>query len=120
MNDAEAVLELDRRRVEGCNRQDAKMMRAVLADDYIHIHTGGAADSADQYVAGATKGDRQILPRSPVIRIYGDTAIAIGPQVMKIQAASGERVLNMICTQVAHRFADGWKFVSCQATTLAT
>jgi ketosteroid isomerase-like protein len=121
MNDLEAVKavnEIDRRRVDGCNAADAAAMRAVLTDDYVHIHTGGTFDTADSYVAAVTKGDRKIAPRTLEVRVYGDCAVAIGPLVMTIQTPAGERVLTMVCTQVAHRFAEGWKFVSLQATAL--
>lgn len=118
MTDLEALLDLDRQRVDGCNARDAAMMRAVLSEDYVHIHTGGTFDTADSYVAGATKGDRRIEPRTLKVRIWGDSAVLIGPQVMHITAPNGDRVLNMVCTQVAQRGADGWKFVSLQATTL--
>ncbi|WP_176695951.1 nuclear transport factor 2 family protein [Phenylobacterium immobile] len=118
MTDLEALLDLDRRRVDGCNAQDAAMMRAVLADDYVHIHTGGTFDTADSYVEGATRGDRRVEPRTLQVRIWGDSAVLIGPQVMHIKTPNGERILNMVCTQVAQRTANGWKFVSLQATAL--
>lgn len=118
MNDIEAINALDRQRIEGCNTRDAAKMRAALADDYVHIHTGGARDTADQIVAHATKGDRTIAPRTLEVRVYGDCAVAIGPQIMTVQTPEGEQVVPMICTQVAHRFADGWKFVSLHSTVL--
>jgi uncharacterized protein (TIGR02246 family) len=117
--DAEAIIELDRRRVDACNARDPAAMRVLFADDYVHIHTGGHRDTADQIVAHATKGDRTLAPRTLDVRVYGDCAIAIGPQVMTVQTPDGERVVHMLCTQVAHRFADGWKFVSLHSCAIA-
>lgn len=117
MDDVEAINELDRRRVAGCNTGDASLMRSALSDDYVHVHTTGSVENADDYVANAAKGGRTIAPRELDIRVYGDSAVAIGPQVMTIRTPDGERVLNMICTQVAQRFPEGWRFVSLQATS---
>ena len=102
----------------GLAEADVARLRDTLSDDYVHVHTSGVVETLEAYVAGAAKGDRVIAPRALQIRVHGDCAVVVGPLVMTIRGANGERVLNMICTQTACRSEDGWRFVSTQATLL--
>jgi hypothetical protein len=119
MTPEEEVAELDRRRVACNNAGDGPGLRSLLSDDYQHVHTSGTRDTAEEFVAGVVRNKRQVEPRSPDIRLYGDSAVLTGPQVLHLPTPDGgERIMRMWVTQVAHRFESGWKLVSAHATLL--
>jgi ketosteroid isomerase-like protein len=120
MEDIAEVAELERRRVGAINRQDLDALRALLADDYQHCHATAVVQTADQSVAHIAKNARTIKARQPEIRVYGDAAVLTGELVNLIERPGEEQLeMTLWVTQVVHRIAGEWKFVSFQATKRA-
>jgi hypothetical protein len=59
-------------------------------------------------------------PRTPRVRIFGDTAIFTGEMVNRVEKQGAEPTMSrLFVTQVASRILGEWKFVSFQSTRAA-
>ena len=77
-SDEQAVLDLERRRIAATNSRDQAAMRALLAPEFMQVHTTGRVDDAATFVGDLAKSGRQIISREPRVRLYGDTAVVTG------------------------------------------
>jgi len=120
--DAEKQLQaLEQRRLAALKDRDAKALQAVLADDYIHIHSTGRVDDRAAFIKGTLERPRRSERGALSIRVYGELAVITGEQTNQSVNADGSAGTStrFIATQVAHREHSGWRFVSMQVTPTA-
>lgn len=114
------VLDLELRRRNALIAGDIDALDEIFDESLIHIHAPGLVHdkalllehvSTRQAYLGITRQDLKV-------RIFGDTAVLTGGIVNRMKAPDGgERTLDGVVTQVAHRGDDGrWRFVSFQMT----
>lgn len=109
---------LEQRRLTALKDRDAATLQAVLADDYVHIHSTGRVDDRAAFIKGTLERPRR-SERGPLsIRVYGELAVMVGEQTNLSVNADGSAGASarFIATQVAHREPAGWRFVSMQVT----
>jgi len=110
---------LEARRIAAIAARDAAGLQGTLAADYIHVHATGKVDNGPDFVKN-TVANARITSRGPLtIRVYGDTAVMTGAQINQQPAVVNGQTpapALLVVTQVAHRDAGGWRYVSFQAT----
>lgn len=114
-NAKDAILDLERRRCEAISAADEAALRAVLSDDYIHVHATGHIDRIDTYLKVVTEHPRHTERGEITLRQYGDVAVLVGDQVN----TRDSQKTAVVVTQVAVRQGDQWRFVTTQVARKA-
>jgi ketosteroid isomerase-like protein len=100
--------------------EDFQALDRLLADDIIHVHAAGNADTKAQYLkmiadfCGFVK-----IERGPMtVRFYGDTAVMTGPMThtVRIKPTGAVRTMMAFGTQVWAPYGESWRQVLYQAT----
>lgn len=123
MENVEAeLLELESRRCAAISAGDTGGLRALLTEDYVHVHMTGKVDNREGHLQAIASRPRRTERGPLLVRRYGDLAVLTGELTNIMTGPSGESSeTRAYCQQVAVRQADGaWRFVSVQLTPLAT
>jgi ketosteroid isomerase-like protein len=98
--------------------RDATALQAVLADDYIHIHSTGRVDDRAAFIKNTLDRPRRSERGPLLIRVYGELAVMTGEQTNQSVNADGSvgAGQRFIVTQVAHLDKGAWRLVSMQVT----
>jgi ketosteroid isomerase-like protein len=117
------ILKLEERRRAALIAADIPMLDRLLADDLIHIHAGGNADTKPQYFSLVKNiCEFMVIERPEIaIRFHGDVAIVTGPMkhTVRVKATREIRTMEAFGTQVWAPHGDTWQQVLYQATEIA-
>jgi ketosteroid isomerase-like protein len=114
------IIALDEARRAAMIAEDFQALDRLLADDLIHVHAAGNADTKAQYLkmiadfCGFVK-----IERGPMtVRFYGDTAVMTGPMThtVRIKPTGAVRTMMAFGTQVWAPYGESWRQVLYQAT----
>lgn len=121
MDDRDALLDLERRRCAAISAGDVEALRALLSDDYVHVHMNAALDDRAGHLDGVARRPRETTRGELLVRVYGELAVLTG-ELTNRMAAPGEqpKTMRAYCHQVAVRHDGAWRFVSTQLTPLRT
>lgn len=118
--DARHLEALEARRCAAISAGDIEALRAMLSDDYLHVHMTGHLDDRDGHLKAVASRPRRTERGPLAIRFYGEVAVLTGELTNHTTNAAGEvRTVRAYCHQVATRHEDGWRFVSIQLTPMA-
>lgn len=100
---------------------DATALGALTTTDYLEVSPVGELDSREKMLGFYAPEKKTAAPaaeiREPVVRIYGNTAVAVAKLAYTIQPpGQPARVMEMRATFVAYREADRWKLASSHYT----
>ena len=110
------VAALEARRGEALAKGDVAALEPLLDSDYKHIAPNGSITERADYIA-SIKAPRPATRGPLTVRVYGDTAVIVGPSMVLVQAAGQpDRVVDTVYTQVARRVDGRWKFLLTQIT----
>jgi ketosteroid isomerase-like protein len=118
---AEAQLKsLEDHRLAALKDRDAAALQALLADDYIHIHSTGRIDDRAAFIKGTLDRPRRSERGVLSIRVYNELAVINGEQTNQSVNADGTlgAAARYMVTQVAHREKNAWRLVSMQVTPI--
>lgn len=119
-NEENELLALESRRCAAISSGDTATLRAMLTDDYIHVHMTGKVDNRDGHLRAVSSRPRRTERGSLLVRRYGELAVLTGELTNIMTGANGEpNETSAYCQQVAVRQGGEWKFVSIQLTPLA-
>ena len=117
------IIALDEARRAAMIAEDFAMLDQLLADDLVHIHAAGNADTKAQYLKMiADFCGFEAIERGPItVRFYGDTAVMTGPMThtVRIKPTGAVRTMEAFGAQVWARRGDSWQQVLYQATEIA-
>jgi len=118
-DDIAALEALEGERCRAISEGDLDALRAMLSDDYVHVHMTGRLDDREGHLAAVGTRPRRTERGALGIRVYGDLAVITGEQTNHGITPDGEpTATRAYCHQVAVRSAGGWRFVSVQLTPL--
>ena len=120
--DEAEVQALEATRLTALAATDVEAVGQLMAEDLVHIHATGAVQNKAQYLAQLAELPRTTQRTSLTVRTYGDVAVLTGQVVNILKRAPDlpSESSRMVVTQVAHRKAERWTFVSFHATRLTT
>ena len=115
--EAQAVLDLERRRCAAIGAGNLTELSEVLADDYFHVMGNGTTKDKTAYIDTIRNGPRVPERGELKVRVYGDTAVITGDLLNRINTpGQAPRVIDTMVTQVAVKSGGRWRFVSFQIT----
>lgn len=115
MDEQAELLELERRRCAAISAGDIEALRALLGDDYVHVHMNAAVDDRAGHLQAVAKRPRTTTRGEIQVRVYGELAVLTGELTNQMAEANAVRAY---CHQVAVRRDGTWRFVSIQLTPL--
>ena len=120
-NEAE-IQALEVARLVALAEHDVAAVGQLMADDLVHVHATGAAQNKAQYLAQLAELPRTTQRTSLSVRTYGEVGVLTGQVVNIIKRAPHmpAESIPMVVTQVVHKQAGRWTFVSFHATKLST
>jgi hypothetical protein len=117
------IIALDEQRRAAMIAADFGALDRLLADDLVHIHAGGNADTKQQYFQLIEDLCAFVaIERGPMnVRFYGDTAVVTGAMThtVRIKPIGVIRTMDAFGTQVWAPYGDSWRQVLYQATEIA-
>ncbi|HKP59747.1 MAG TPA: nuclear transport factor 2 family protein [Polyangiales bacterium] len=115
MSEQAELLELERRRCAAISGGDVEALKALLSDDYVHVHMNAAVDDRAGHLEGIARRPRQTTRGQLQVRIYADFAVLTGELTNHIASPNEPpRAVRGYCHQVAVRQGGVWRFVSTQ------
>lgn len=114
---ANEVLAAEQERCRATREGDLESLGRLLDPAYTHVTGSGSTMTRDQYLAWVAETPRRHERRDLQIRVFGDSAVIVGPLTNHLSQADGSiRVIEAIVTQVAHRQDGAWRFDAFQIT----
>jgi len=117
------IIALDEERRAAMIAEDFAALDRLLADDLVHVHAAGNADTKAQYLKMIADFCGFVaIERGPMtVRFYGDTAVLTGPMThtVRIKPTGAVRIMMAFGTQVWAPEGDSWRQVLYQATEIA-
>jgi ketosteroid isomerase-like protein len=121
---APRIIALDEQRRAAMIAEDFVALDRLLADELIHVHAAGNADTKAQYLKMiADFCGFEAIERGPMtVRFYGDTAIVTGPMThtVRIKPTGATRTMEAFGTQVWAPHGDSWRQVLYQVTEIGS
>ena len=119
---AAKVIALDEARRAAMIAEDFVALDRLLADDLIHVHAAGNADTKARYLKMiANFCAFTAIERGPIsVRFYGDTAVMTGlmTHTVRIKPTGAVRTMEAFGTQVWAPYGHSWRQVLYQATEI--
>jgi ketosteroid isomerase-like protein len=111
---------LEQQRLAALAKPDAAALRALLSDDYMHVHSTGRVEDRETFIKGISERPRRSEREALTYRVYGDAAVITGVQVNHTLNPDGSAAAPrpLYVTQVAVRRQGRWRLVSMQATNV--
>ena len=120
-DNAQMIIELDRKRMQAMAQQDVAALNDLLGDDLIYTHSTGQSDTRAEYIAQCKNGKFKYTKiERPIenIQVYGDTAVVTGQTKMDAIVEGKPKLLNSRYTDVWRRGPKGWQMVAWQSTPI--
>jgi ketosteroid isomerase-like protein len=110
---------LERERCQALADHDMAKLEALLAEDYVHVHSNGRVERRGDWLAAIAAGPPRTVQRGALeIAEAGGVAVMFGPVVTTIFVDAGApRVIDGTATQAWAPSEDGWKLLSFQVTS---
>ena len=119
MDERSELLLLEQRRCTAISTGDISALKALLSDDYVHVHMNAAVDDREGHLLRVAKNPRRTTRGEIRVQVYGDIAVLTGEQTNHMSAPREEaRAVRAYCHEVAVRRDGAWRFVSIQLTPL--
>ena len=118
---AQAVIDLDRKRMQAMAKKDVATLQSVLADDLIYTHSSARLDSKksliDNMVSGSTVYT-SVEPSDVKAQDLGDTVVLTGTCQIKVTLNGAPNAFGVRFTDVYARRDGRWQMVTWQSTRL--
>ena len=108
----EGVEAAERERCRAVSERDWPALEGLLADELVHIHMNGRADTKPELMRSVRERPRTLRRGPLTVRIYGEIAIMTGPQFLDLGTGENESQV----TQVWRLEAGGWRLLSFHAS----
>src|SRR5262245_10341731 len=118
---AQAVIDLDKKRMQAMAKKDVATLQSVLADDLIYTHSSARLDTSirllDNIVSGATVYT-SVEPSDVKAQDLGDTVVLTGTCQIKVTSNGTPNAFGVRFTDVYARRDGRWQMVTWQSTRL--
>lgn len=122
LSDEEQIRELMRRWDNALVKKDVKLISSILADDFTYVDASGRIQNRSQHLAFIDSSDLKVESSQSsnfVIRIYGNTAVAIAEGTIRGSYKSKGFGNRYRYTDVWVKQKGKWKAVATQITDLS-
>jgi hypothetical protein len=120
-NNAQVVMELDRRRMQAMTEKDIAGLNELLASDLVYTHSSARIDTKQSLIGNMQSGATvysYVEPTDVVAQDCGDAVVLTG--VARISVTSGGKAMKFAVrfTDVYARRGGQWQMVAWQSTRL--
>ena len=117
----QTILDTEQRRFEAMVRKDTVLLRDLLADDLVYIHSNTMTENKKEHISSISSGRLvyQKMTREQVkVRRYGKTALNNG--IVQVNAILNGKPLEMrlMYTAVYRKKGGTWRLVNWQSTRI--
>lgn len=119
-SDILAIRDVENKRCELISTNDIDGFGNLLSEGYVHVHVTGRIDDKDAALASFKKAPRQCWRGDLSVRVFGDIAIASGPQTNRMVRDGGQcEDRTLIATTILSRHGGEWIIVHFHACSAA-
>ena len=118
---AQAVIDLDRKRMLAMALKDVATLESLLADDLIYTHSSARLDTKRSLIEGMTSGKTvytAVEPSDVKAQDLGDTVVLTGIAQIKVTVNGAPNAFGVRFTDVYARRDGRWQMVTWQSTRL--
>ena len=117
----QAIIDLDRKRMDATCQKDIATLKSLLADDLIYCHSSARLDTKASLIGGIEAGTTvysKIEPSDVKAQVCGDAVVLTG--IAQISVSSGGRPMNfgVRFTDVYANRGGQWQMIAWQSTRL--
>ncbi len=117
----QAVIELDRKRMQAMAAKDFATLEAVLGDDLIYTHSSARMDTKKSIIANMQSGSTvytSVEPSDVQAQDLGDVVVLTGIARIKVTSNGTPNAFGVRFTDVYARRGGRWQMVAWQSTKL--
>lgn len=122
-NNAETVIELDRKRMQAMGEKDIAALDALLADDLIYTHSSARVDTKQSLIANMKSGATvysSIEPSDVKAQDLGDAVVLTGVAWIKVVSRGKDLDFGVRFSDAYAKRGGRWQMVMWQSTRLPT
>ena len=120
-NNAETVIELDKKRMQAMGDKDLATLEALLADDLIYTHSSARVDTKQSLIANMKSGTTvhfSIEPSDVRAQDLGDAVVLTGVAWVKVVSRGKDLDFGVRFTDAYAKRNGRWQLVVWQSTRL--
>ena len=118
----EAVIALDKQRMDAMAKKDLAALRTLIADDLIYTHSSARLDTKKTLIGAMESGSTvytSVVPSDVVAQDLGDTVVLTGVAAIGVMSGGKPNAFRVRFIDVWAKRAAGWQMVTWQSTKLA-
>jgi ketosteroid isomerase-like protein len=122
-NNAQTIIELDRKRMQAMSEKDLATLEALLADDLIYTHSSARVDTKQSLIANMKSGSTvysSIEPSDVKAQDLGDTVVLTGVAWIKVVSRGNQLDVGVRFTDAYAKRDGRWQMVVWHSTRLPT
>ena len=120
-NNAQTIIELDRKRMQAMSEKDLATLDAILADDLIYTHSSARVDTKQSLIANMKSGATvysSIEPSDVKAQDLGDAVVLTGVARIRVTSGGKPNAFAVRFTDVYANKGGQWQMVTWQSTRL--
>ena len=117
----QAVIDLDKKRMQAMASKDVATLESLIADDLIYTHSSARLDTKRSLIEGMTSGKTvytSVEPSDVKAQDLGDTVVLTGVAQIKVTVGGTPNAFGVRFTDVYARRNGRWQMVTWQSTRL--
>ena len=117
----EAVIALDKQRMDAMAKKDLAALRTLIADDLIYTHSSARLDTKKTLIGAMESGSTvytSVVPSDVVAQDLGDTVVLTGVAAIGVLSGGKPNAFRVRFVDVWAKRAAGWQMVTWQSTKL--
>ena len=121
-NNAQTIIDLDKKRMTAMAQKDIAMLNDVLADDLIYTHSSARLDTKESLIGAMVSGKTvytTVEPSDVVAQDCGDTVVLTGVARIKVSSNGAANAFAVRFIDVYAKRGEKWQMVTWQSTRLA-
>jgi ketosteroid isomerase-like protein len=118
---AEAIIELDRKRMTAMAERDYATLNELIADDLVYTHSTARLDTKQSLIGNMQSGSTvytAVVPSGVAAQDLGDAVVLTGTCRISVNAGGRANNFGVRFTDVYARRGGRWQMVAWQSTRL--
>jgi hypothetical protein len=120
-DNAQKIIELDKKRMDAMGKQDIATLNALLSDDLIYTHSSARLDTKKSLIGAMESGKtvyRSVQPSDVKAQDLGDAVVLTGAARISVTSNGNDITFGVRFTDVYVNRDGQWQMVTWQSTRL--
>ena len=121
MSNAQAIIDLDRKRMHAMAAKDYAFLEKVIGDDLVYTHSSARLDTKKSLIGNMQSGATaytSVEPSDVKAQDLGDVVVLTGVAQIKVMQAGKPNAFGVRFTDVYAKRAGGWQMVAWHSAKL--